>query len=212
MKWRRGGYYRARLGVESGAPEVLKAMNKKITVDQIRQSIRALANAGIKTTTYWIAGHPGETEEEFEMTLALLEELAEFIWEAEVNPFSYYLTGQVNSDKWMSEYERVTIYPERYTNLLLTQTWEMKGCYPTREVIYDRVNKFVDHCYKLGIPNPYSEMEIYDADVRWKKLHKNAVPPLIDFRNTGALINDLGKATRIVRVKQGIKDTIDFSF
>jgi hypothetical protein len=55
-------------------------------------------------------------------------------------------------------------------------------------------------------------MEIYDADVRWKKLHKNAVPPLIDFRNTGALINDLGKATRIVRVKQGIKDTIDFSF
>jgi hypothetical protein len=112
----------------------------------------------------------------------------------------------------MSEYERVTIYPERYTNLLLTQTWEMKGCYPTREVIYDRVNKFVDHCYKLGIPNPYSEMEIYDADVRWKKLHKNAVPPLIDFRNTGALINDLGKATRIVRVKQGIKDTIDFSF
>ncbi len=197
MKWRKGGYYRARLGVESGSENMLLMMNKKIKVEDIKGSLIALATAGIKTTTYWIAGHPHETEEDFQQTLDLLTEMADYIWEAEVNPFSYYLTGQVNSDKWMSEYKRVTIFPEKYTDMLQVQTWEMQGCDPQREVIYERVNRFVAHCFKLGIPNPYSEKEIYDADMRWKKLHKNAVPALAEFRNSGTLIDDFGKVVSL---------------
>lgn len=191
--WRKGGLYRARLGVESGSSHILKTMNKKIGVDHIKNSLIALATAGIKTTTYWIAGHPGETEEDFQMTLDVIEEMADYIWEAEVNPFGYYLTGQVNSDKWMAEYNRVTIFPEEYTDMLQVQTWEMQRCEPVREVIYERVNRFVAHCYKLGIPNPYSEKEIYDADMRWKKLHVNAVPALAEFKNREVVINDFDK-------------------
>jgi radical SAM superfamily enzyme YgiQ (UPF0313 family) len=193
MIWRQGGLYRARLGVESGSADLLKMMNKKIGVQQIKESLVALATAGIKTTTYWIAGHPGETEQDFQMTLDLIEEMADYIWEAEVNPFGYYLTGQVNSDKWMSQYKRETIFPEEYTDMLLVQTWEMQKCEPVREVIYERVNRFVEHCYKLGIPNPYSEKEIYDADMRWKRLHVNAVPALAEFRDKEVVINDFGK-------------------
>ncbi len=183
FKWRRGGLYRARLGVESGSQRILDIMNKKITVDQIRNSVRSLAKAGIKTTTYWLVGHPGETEEDFQMTLDLIEELQDDLWEAECNPFSYYLTGQVNSDKWMAEYERLTLYPEKYSEMLVTQTWYMKNCEPTRDKIYDRVNRFVEHCKKLKIPNPYFEYEIFIADERWQELHENAVPALIDFKN-----------------------------
>jgi len=183
LLWRRGGMYRARLGVESGSQKVLDIMHKKITVDQIRQSVKCLAAAGIKTTTYWIVGHPGETEEDFQMTLDLITELKNDLWEAECNPFSYYLTGQVDSDKWMSEYKRVPLYPEDMQDMLITQTWIMENCEPVRSVIYDRVNRFVKHCRELNIPNPYFEYEIYEADERWKKLHKNAVPSLVDFKN-----------------------------
>lgn len=183
LLWRRGGMYRARLGVESGSQKVLDIMHKKITVDQIRQSVRNLANAGIKTTTYWIVGHPGETEDDFQQTLDLITELKNDLWEAECNPFSYYLSGQVDSDKWMSEYKRVPLYPADMQDMLITQTWIMEDCEPLRPVIYDRVNRFVKHCRELNIPNPYFEYEIYEADERWKRLHKNAVPALVDFRN-----------------------------
>lgn len=183
LLWRRGGMYRARLGVESGSQKVLDIMHKKITVDQIRRSVKSLSAAGIKTTTYWIVGHPGETEEDFQMTLDLIAELKNDLWEAECNPFSYYLTGQVDSDKWMSEYKRVTLYPEDMQDMLITQTWIMEDCEPVRPVIYERVNRFVNHCRELGIPNPYFEYEIYEADERWKRLHKNAVPALVDFKD-----------------------------
>lgn len=197
LRWREGGFYRARLGVESGSTHLLEMMNKKIGVEQIKDALRALATAGIKTTTYWIAGHPGESEEDFQMTLDLIEEMADYIWEAEVNPFSYYLTGQVNSDQWMQEYKRVTIFPEKYTDTLQVQTWEMQGCEPVREIIYERVNRFVEHCYKLGIPNPYSEIEIYKADKRWQKLHSNAVPTLAEFKD-GIVRNNFKSVDAVV--------------
>ncbi|MCP4157040.1 MAG: radical SAM protein, partial [bacterium] len=46
---------------------------------------------------------------------------------------------------------------------------------------YKRTYRFEEHCRKLGIPNPYSLSESIKADERWTRLHKNAVPPLLDF-------------------------------
>jgi hypothetical protein len=42
----------------------------------------------------------------------------------------------------------------------------------------------------LDIPNPYSIDEVHRADKRWKKLHKNAVPALIEFKEEGAYIDE----------------------
>jgi radical SAM superfamily enzyme YgiQ (UPF0313 family) len=212
IRWRRGGLYRARLGVESGSQKILDIMHKKITVDQIRASVKALSHAGVKTTTYWIVGHPGETEEDFQQTLDLIEELKDDLWEAECNPFSYYLTGQVDSDLWMSEYKRVLLYPASSRHMLITETWLMKDCQPTREVIYDRVNRFVEHCAMLGIPNPYFEHEIYKADMRWKQLHKNAVPALVEFKNGAIYLDECKKIRKIESVKSTYQDEGDFNF
>jgi hypothetical protein len=145
------------------------------------------------------------------MTLDLIEELQDYLWEAECNPFNYYLTGQVNSDKWMAEYKRVTLFPEKHTNAIFTQTWVMENCYPQRNVIYDRVNRFVDHCRKLGIPNPYFENEIYDADVRWKSLHKNAVPALVEFREPHKIITEKDNIQQAIRAVSKI-DIGEFNF
>lgn len=187
--WRQGGFYRARLGIESGSPKVLDLMNKKVSVEQIKKSLIALANAGIKTTTYWVLGHPGETEQDFRQTLELITQLKDFIYEVDWHPFFFYPTGQVNSEKWAGETGISLLYPETMTDMLITPTWELKA-EPSREEIYDRVCRFAIHCQNLSLPNPYSIFDIYEADERWKHLHQNAVPPLIELRTGATYIED----------------------
>jgi radical SAM superfamily enzyme YgiQ (UPF0313 family) len=189
LLWRRGGFYRARLGVESGSRAVLNLMGKKITTEQIASSVSSLARAGIKTTTYWVIGHPGETEEDFRQTLDIIERLADDIYEADCNPFNYYIGGQVNSEKWQKKNNVLPLYPEIPKEKLLLPTWVLQA-EPSRDETYDRLNRFVEHCRRLGIPNPYSMHEIYKADERWKSLHRNAVPPLVELKKRGTCISE----------------------
>lgn len=189
LLWRKGGFYRARLGVESGSQRILEKMNKKISIPEIKSAISSLAYAGIKTSTMWVIGHPEESEEDFQDTLNLIEELKDDIYEADCNPFWYFYSGQRDSDKW-SKY-RIPLYPEKFNDLLGIQSWTL-NYEPLREAAYKRVNEFIDFCSKLGIPNPYKLKDIINADNRWKKLHKNSVPSIIDF-NTKSIVPDKGK-------------------
>ncbi len=180
LKWRRGGFYRARLGVESGSQRVLDLMDKGITVEQTKTAIASLAYAGIKATAYIVIGYPGETEEDFQLTLKLLEDIRNDVWQAECIPFAYYYNGQPGSDRWAEK--RKLLYPPSAKELLITQTWVVDE-EPRREEVYNRVFRFGRRCRELGIPNPYSLNEIYKADERWVKLQKNAVPPLVELMN-----------------------------
>ncbi len=185
--WRKGGFYRARLGIESGSEKILDLMNKKISPLEIKSAVINLAKAGIKTTTMWVVGHPEETEEDFLATLNLIEELQDYIYEADCNPFIYYFSGQVDSNKW--EKYRETLYPEEYNNSLIIQKWKL-NYYPSREEAYSRVNRFIKFCKSLGVPNSYSLKETYLADIRWKNLHENAVPGLVDFDENNIAIDE----------------------
>ncbi len=196
MLWRRGGFYRARLGVESGSPNVLQAMGKVIDPQQIRDAVTSLASAGIKTTTYWVVGHPGESESDFEETLDLIEELKDSIYEAECNPFNFYMGGQVSFNNWKEK--ALLLYPAEAKKMLIAQTWTL-DLEPERSVIYDRVCRFVAHCRGLGIPNPYTITDIYDADERWKNLQKNAVPALMDFKKKGAPLTECRNVKRFIK-------------
>lgn len=207
LKWRQGGFYRARLGVESGSQRILDLMGKKITISQIKSSISALAHAGIKTTTYWVIGYPGETEEDFQMTLDLIEELKDDIYEADCNPFWYFLKGQVNSEDWQVNHKIKRLYPENAKEMLITETWIIDG-EPSREKTYQRVNRFIQHCSILGIPNPYSLRDIHKADERWKELQPNAVPSLIEFTPGGEYIDE-NKRVKKINLAQNILDDDD---
>jgi hypothetical protein len=217
-RWRRAGFYHARLGIESGSEHVLKLMGKLISLQQIRASISSLAAAGIKTTTLWVVGHPGETEDDFQKTLSLIEELRNDIYEAECRPFYFYLSGQVGTrDDWWGNMKKTPLYPKETEDMLMFQTW-LLDCDPPREVIYKRMNRFVRHCERLGIPNPYSIHDIYRADERWRKLHKNAVPPLVEFKNSGIYIDENKHVKKISYVRipesddKGQKEYMDFGF
>lgn len=209
MLWRRGGFYRARLGIESGSPHVLELMGKKITIEEIKSSIANLANAGIKTTTYWVIGHPGETEEDFQQTLNIIEELKDDIYEAWCSPFNYYKTGQVNSQQW--EEKSRLLYNSRAAEMLVVRNWTL-DMEPLREEAYHRMNRFVVHCRKLGIPNPYSMVEFNRADERWKTLHKNAVPALVQFENRENYFVEHKEIKPVVQARRKLDQGMDFNF
>jgi radical SAM superfamily enzyme YgiQ (UPF0313 family) len=211
FKWRRSGFYHARMGIESGSQHVLDLMNKKVSVEQAKESIANLASAGIKTTTLWVVGHPGETEEDFQKTLDFIDELKYDIYEAECRPFYYYLTGQAGSlDNHWNNLKPICLYPKKYTDMLMFQTWILDS-EPSREETYSRVNRFVQHCRNLGIPNPYSMHEIYEADERWKKLHNNAVPSLLEFKKRDYL-DECRSVKELLTVSNLTLDIEEFDF
>jgi len=178
LAWRRGGLYRVRMGTESGSQKILDIMGKEITTHQTKASITALAHAGIKTTTYWVVGHPGETEEDFQATLNLIGELKNDIYQAEANPFHFHSTTQSGADQWSDK--KMRLYSETAQKMLIFETWTAK-IEPLREEVYQRLFRFDDFCTSVGIPNPYSLTEYMEAEKRWQKLHKFAVPSTIDF-------------------------------
>jgi hypothetical protein len=199
LLWRRGGFYRARIGCESGSQRVLELMGKRITVEQIKTAVSSLASAGIQVTTYWVIGFPGETETDFQQTLDIIEELREDIYEAECRPFYYYLSGQVNSREWAEKNRVISLYPEYAKDMLLFPTLIM-DCSPSREVTYQRVGRFVRRCRGLGIPNPYTLQEINEADRRWQKLHRNAVPALLELKNKTVYVDECKQVEKLVAI------------
>ena len=207
--WRQGGFYRARLGIESGSPHVLESMRKKISIDQIKAAVTNLARAGIKTTTYWVVGHPGETEADFQQTLEIISELRDDIYEAWCCPFNYYKTGQVDSSQW--EEKSRLLYPPEARDMLVVQTWTL-AIEPAREEAYRRMNRFAAWCRQLGIPNPYTMKEFYQADDRWKKLHKNAVPALVEFQDKEKYIDENKKIKPLVTARKKLTGDMQFGF
>lgn len=209
LLWRRGGLYRVRMGIESGSQRILDLMDKRITVEQSKAAISSLAHAGIKTTAYLVVGYPGETEEDFRQTLAFIEEMRDDIWQVECNPFYYYYTGQNRGDKWAGK--RKLLYPDWARDLLVCRTWIVDE-EPSREERFRRIFRMTEHCKKLGIPNPYSSQEIFEADERWRQLHENAVPSLIEFQNSSVYIDENRKVKGLISAQTPRLDESDFIF
>lgn len=211
LLWRKGGFYRARIGIESGSARILELMGKRITPAQNKAAISSLARSGIKTTTLWVIGYPGETEQDFQQTLDFIEELKDDIYEAECRPFYYYLSGQVKSGEWKEKNKSILLYPETAKDMLMVQTWILDG-EPSREETYNRMNRFVQHCDNLGIPNPYFWDEIHSADQRWKNLHKNAVPLMASFETAGSRVDECRNVKKLFFASNKQPEVVDFGF
>jgi radical SAM superfamily enzyme YgiQ (UPF0313 family) len=176
---RQGGLYRVRIGVESGSQRVLDLMDKRITVEQASGTVRAMADAGIKTTIYLVVGYPGETDEDFRATLDWIEDMQTDIWQVDCNPFTYWYSGQCEEEAWASL--RRPLYSVTTGRLLPIREWTL-DCRPARREVYSRMKQLVQFCEALGIADPHDMRTIHKADERWCLLHANAVPPLAAFQ------------------------------
>ena len=66
-------------GVETGDAEMLKAMNKKVTLEEIREVVARTWEAGIRPEASFLLGVPGETEETARRTIRFALELNPFL-------------------------------------------------------------------------------------------------------------------------------------
>ncbi|WP_330217049.1 radical SAM protein [Geobacter pickeringii] len=85
---RRAGCECVQYGVESGSERVLALLGKRITPEQVRRAARATRRAGIALSVYLIAGVPGETEEDVQATVTLVNDILPH--DGQVAPLAYY--------------------------------------------------------------------------------------------------------------------------
>jgi radical SAM superfamily enzyme YgiQ (UPF0313 family) len=79
---------RVHFGVETGDPDILKALIKGITLDQARAAFIAARAAGLETLAYFMVGLPGETAATVARTAALAAELdPDFVHFSALIPF-----------------------------------------------------------------------------------------------------------------------------
>jgi len=88
---RSAGFEAMFFGVESGSQKMLDdALGKKITVQEIKESIRAAHDAGLFVVASFIFPCPGETERSRQETLDLLAELKPCLGSALIQPAGVY--------------------------------------------------------------------------------------------------------------------------
>jgi radical SAM superfamily enzyme YgiQ (UPF0313 family) len=88
LMMKRAGCECIQFGVESGSPNVLKELGKKITAEQVKSAALATRRAGINLSIYLITGIPGETDEDLKATLRLIDEIKP--GDGQVSPLAYY--------------------------------------------------------------------------------------------------------------------------
>ncbi len=108
-KLKKAGLKRTAFGVESGDPDVLLSIDKKIDHDTIRQAFKNAKSVGLETIGFFIIGLPGETEEAMEKTIKFA---------CEVDPL-------IANFSMMTPYPGTKVYEiaKRQGRLLLTD-WE----------------------------------------------------------------------------------------
>ncbi|MBI5477761.1 MAG: B12-binding domain-containing radical SAM protein [Deltaproteobacteria bacterium] len=67
--------YQMSVGAESGSPRILKAMNKRESVDQLLAGAAAIMRHGINCHTSWIIGYPGETDDTIRETFDVVRRM-----------------------------------------------------------------------------------------------------------------------------------------
>jgi len=69
------GCVRVKLGFESGSDRILSQIQKDETKDDMRRGANLLKEAGVPFTAYFMAGFPGETDEDLLETIKFAEEI-----------------------------------------------------------------------------------------------------------------------------------------
>ena len=85
---KQAGCYFIAYGIESGSPEILKALDKDITLEQAAEAVRLSREVGLQTIGYFMVGSPGESPETIRQTIQFAKKLKlDFAQFAVTTPF-----------------------------------------------------------------------------------------------------------------------------
>lgn len=118
------------LSLQSGCDATLKRMNRKYTMDEIREKVKILREAykDPALTTDIIVGFPGETEEEFEMTRKFLEEIDLY----EMHVFKY--SKRAGTRAAVMEHQVKDQEKARRSAVLIAMNEEHKNAFERRQI------------------------------------------------------------------------------
>ena len=72
---KQAGCYAIAYGIESASPEILSALHKDITLEQVEEAVRISREVGLQTIGYLMIGSPGETPETIVKTIEFAKKL-----------------------------------------------------------------------------------------------------------------------------------------
>lgn len=155
------GCVQLKFGVESGAPDILRIMNKGITVEQVRTAFRLARAAGIRTGAYFIVGYVGETSASVARTIALA---------CEIRPdyLMFYPGIPLPGTLFWDETVRLGLGDPTY--------WDRYGCGETSEplgFLYPEVPDWLRQAYRATFGSPaYLARKLFDL-AAWRALLRN---------------------------------------
>jgi radical SAM superfamily enzyme YgiQ (UPF0313 family) len=72
---KQAGCYTVAYGIESASPEIIKTLQKDITLEQVEAAIRAHKEVGLQVVGYFMLGSPGETPQTIQQTIDFAKKL-----------------------------------------------------------------------------------------------------------------------------------------
>lgn len=144
LKMKEAGCVRLSIGIETGSQRILDLMRKRYKIEDAQNVLKYAYEAGIHVTTNFMFGFPGESEDDFKLTLDFLRRNAAVI--GTVYPSRSFFTIEPNSyiADHMDEFE---IIPNADNNLYWESADKMND-YPER---LRRCEEFSRLASELGV-------------------------------------------------------------
>lgn len=130
----RSGCREVSIGVESGSQRVLDLMDKGVTPEMVKESVKKLTSVGIRVKGYFILGTPTESLKEMESTVSFMHQLRRLARETvSKNPITP--TGQQNEGQFRGSMFEFRPYPGTpiYEYIVGNRPWP-KGIWKDNEI------------------------------------------------------------------------------
>lgn len=136
----RSGCYRVWIGAESGSQRILDAMDRRVSVERVREMILLCKSRGMETGTFIMLGYPGETEQDILETIEHLKAC---------NPDHYTVTTAypiTGTPLYGEVHDRLTVQPD----------WESST---DRDLDFQRT--YPRRYYDFALRRLYNEVELH---------------------------------------------------
>ena len=148
------------MGLESGSPEILRNMDKRLDPGRAMAAVRLLAEQGIATLGGVIVGYPGETRDTFEQTMDFIQKSGLTYY----HPYLFYYSKNMLVHK---ERERFGLkgvgWTWRHDTMdSLEASRLMAGMIPRLDRSFTDGQQKTWETFKLLMGEDYSPAEIYD--------------------------------------------------
>lgn len=145
------------LSLQSGCDATLKRMNRHYNTQQFREGVALLREAfeRVAITTDVIVGFPGETDEEFEQTVAFLEEISFY----EMHVFKY--SKRKNTPAAIMPGQVLDDIKNKRSDILLAMDRQKSRHYREEylgkrmEILTEEIRQIGEYCYMTGHTRDY---------------------------------------------------------